>query len=63
MRPAEENASRFRSQELYSNRVYSQTLTKKTFFRYKICHNFKSIKSMKGNIPYICRPITFEDFR
>ena len=42
----------------------SQILIKQAFFCCKMCHrNFKSIKAMKENIPYICRPITFEDLR
>ena len=28
----------------------NQILIKETFFRYKMCHNFKSIKAMKKNI-------------
>ena len=38
-----------------------QILTKEAFFGYKMCHNFKSIKSMKEYIPYVCRPSTSED--
>ena len=36
-------------------------LIEETFFRYKICHNFKRIKAMKENTPYIRRPIPSED--
>ena len=53
-------ATIFRSKELYSK---SHILIKKAFFRYKMGHNFKSIKAMKENIPYICRPILSEDLR
>ena len=34
---------------------------KEAFFHYKMCHNFKSMKTMKENIQYICRPVTSED--
>ena len=39
----------------------SQMLIKEAFFRYKMCHNFKSIKAMKENSTYICRPILSKD--
>ena len=32
----------------------SQILIKKAFFRYKICHLFKSIKPIQENIPQLC---------
>ena len=38
-------------------------LIKEAFFRYKMCYNIKSIKAMKENILYICRPSTSEDWR
>ena len=31
----------------------SQIYIKESFFLYKMCHNFKSIKAMKGNFSYI----------
>ena len=43
-------------------RKASQILIKEAFVPYKMCHNFKSIKSMKENVPYMCRAITFEEF-
>ena len=41
----------------------SQIPIKEAFFRYKMCHDFKSMKVMQENIPYICRPTPSEDLR
>ena len=43
-------------------RKASQILTKEAFVPYKMCCHFRSIKSMKENVSYICRAITFEEF-
>ena len=50
-RTPEKKATIFIFQELYSKIVATK-------MRYKMCNNFKSIKAMIGNIPYICRRIT-----